>query len=162
MEFISPQNFQLILDAGCGWKLNTKIKIYFWQDFGHHANIYWELGLYGFIPYYIRCHQPQLPPLFTMSHLSIYTVIQTHRHLNFVFYTHHHTKIIVVCPCIRNGRSMETIWPWDTRCCISAYCAIEARTRLFLWMPVMVLATGTNTSFLDRLYNNQATTDSYM
>ena len=35
--------------------------------------------------------------------------------------------------------------------------ALEARARQFLCVLVIALAIGTNTSFLDRLYRNQAT-----
>ena len=69
------------------------------------------------------------------------------------------TSICIYChvyvsvhPSVCNRRSAETIWPQDTRRCISGYWVLKARTRQSLWAPVMTLATGTNTSFLDRLY----------
>ena len=71
-------------------------------------------------------------------------------------------KITFVWLCVSNGRSVEAIWPRDTRCYISGYLVLEAWSRLSLWMPVMALATGTNTNFLDGLYNNQATIDTYI
>ena len=53
---------------------------------------------------------------------------------------------------VRCGRSAETIWPQDIRDRISGCWVMEARTRRYLSTAVMALATGTNTSFLDRLY----------
>ena len=49
-----------------------------------------------------------------------------------------------------------------TWCCISGYWMMEARTRLSMWTAVIVVAIGMNTSFLDGLYNNQATMETYM
>ena len=66
-------------------------------------------------------------------------------------------KIIVVCPPVHYGRSVEMIWPRDVRDRSSGHWALETRTRWSLWTAVMALATGTNTSFLDRLYKKQAT-----
>ena len=65
--------------------------------------------------------------------------------------------MIVVC-----GRSAETIRPRVTRCSIFSYQVIEARVKQFLCVSVSALPTGTNTNFLDRLYKNQATMDTYM
>ena len=77
-------------------------------------------------------------------------------------HTHTHIKIIVVRPSVRYGRSAETIWPQHVRDRISSHRALEARTRKSLWAAVMALATGTNTSFLDILYKEQATMYTYM
>ena len=75
-------------------------------------------------------------------------------------------KIIVVCPSVcpsvHYGRSVETIWPRDTRCSISGYQRLEARARQFLCISIITLATETDISILDRLYKNQATMGTYI
>ena len=53
-----------------------------------------------------------------------------------------------ICPlCIQ--KVSETIWPQDTRGCISGHWALEGRT---VNSNHITLATGMNTSFLDRPY----------
>ena len=75
---------------------------------------------------------------------------------------YHIYKIIVVCPSVRYGRSVEMIRPRDTRCSISGYQLLEARARRFLCVSVIELATDKNTSVLDGLYKNQATMGTYI
>ena len=67
-----------------------------------------------------------------------------------------------MCVSICYGRSVETIWLQETGGCISGHWATETRTGQFLWAPAVALDTGMNTSFLDRLYKNQATMDTYI
>ena len=58
-------------------------------------------------------------------------------------------------------RSAETISPRDTRYSISGYRLLEARAWRFLCVSVIALATDMNTSVLDGLYKNQATTGAW-
>ena len=46
-----------------------------------------------------------------------------------------------VHPSVHYGRSAETIWPQDTRGCISGHWVLEGRVRQSLWMAVIALAT---------------------
>ena len=76
---------------------------------------------------------------------------------------HHYIKIIVVrCRSVSNGKSLETIWPRGISGCIRGHGAYKAKTMQSLGTSVMVLATGESTSFLDRLYEKQATMDTCM
>ena len=65
------------------------------------------------------------------------------------------TNIIVVCLSISNKRSVESIWPWDTRCCISGCWVKGVWNRQCLWVSVNALATGTYINLLDRLYKTR-------
>ena len=60
------------------------------------------------------------------------------------------------------GRSAEVIWPCGTSGYISGPRALEARTRWSLRAPALALATGTNTSFLDRLYKTKQQVGTYI
>ena len=84
----------------------------------------------------------------------------------FVLSYNQYGNMIVVCPSVhpsvRYRRSAETIWPQDTRSCISSSWPKEATMRQSPWVPVKALATGTITSSLNRLYKNQSTMDTYM
>ena len=84
-------------------------------------------------------------------------------HPYFISQSYIQNYMLSVCPSIRYGRSAEMTWPQDVRNRISSHWVLEATTRWSLRTVVMALATGTkqatgtHTSFLDRLYKNQAT-----
>ena len=64
-------------------------------------------------------------------------------------FTTHHT-ILVVLLSISNGRSAEMDLTSRYK---MLYLVLEARNRQSLWVPVKILATGTNMGFLDRPHN---------
>ena len=78
---------------------------------------------------------------------------------------YHHYIILELCVRLyvrRFGRSAEVIWPRDTSGYIPGPGTLEARTRRSLRAPAWVLATGTNTSFLDGLYKTKQQTGTYI
>ena len=114
------------------------------------------IGLYNLHNYNLSTIIDYRATYIYVSSSKIYSTIITTYHF------HHYINMIVACQCVCYGRSVETIWLRDTRRCISGSWLKEATIRPSLWVPVKTLATGTNTSSLDRPYKNQAAMDTYM